>query len=96
VGEGWLSLLKWSSPLNLSKVGLFKGSMLYYLTIVCLGNTYIVVSRLGCTYRVVTLEDVLIKLRPPRNAIVPQHIKLSGRLNLPKMLVQWGKGGSPF
>jgi hypothetical protein len=26
MGEGWLSLLKWFPPLNLSKVGLFKGS----------------------------------------------------------------------
>jgi hypothetical protein len=27
MGEGWLFLLKWLSPLNLSKVGLFKGSV---------------------------------------------------------------------
>jgi hypothetical protein len=26
MGEGWLSLLKWLPVLNLSKVGLFKGS----------------------------------------------------------------------
>jgi hypothetical protein len=26
MGEGWLSLLKWIPPLNLSKVKLFKGS----------------------------------------------------------------------
>jgi hypothetical protein len=36
------------------------------------------------------------KLRLPGRPTDPKHTQLNKRLNPPKILVQWGKGGSPF
>jgi hypothetical protein len=77
MGEGWLSLLKWLSPLNLSKVGLFKGSDVVLSDCNLSGqHLHQGVPCLGCAYTIVTLEALTL-CYPTTTCLGSTYIKVS-------------------